>query len=350
MRLFLFLSILLAACTQQPATTSLPQRIEKPEYAKGFEIHHYADHSTLLLFDLEKNGDTLALISFSPEKNLNLACQSTTHVTLIDALGKSNQISACAFADRLADSTLQNRLLNGTLLNLTPSGEIDKELLWTSGANYFFIYPFDKLAEDVAPKEKMQVIPISEYLESHPLARAEWIKVFGALLGEEEKASAIFNEIRNRYIAEKEQFKNNSRPTVFFGSKEGDTWFAGPGQSYIAQLIADAGGEYLFEKSHQNANIKLTQEEMIDKTWDIDFFGAMVYLPTDPTRSVISEMAPGLEKSPTFTQGKAFYCNAALNDFFGKALIEPDVLLNELGSILHEKSPQKGALYFKLIP
>lgn len=346
MRLFFLLPILLVACTTAPPTNSLPIRIEKPEFAKGFEIHHYSDHSSLLLFDLEKNGDTIATVSINPASIGTFACQSTTHVTYLDALHKSESISACAFADRLANPNLQQRLKDGRLINLTSGGELDKELLWTSGATFFFVYPFDKLAPDIAPKNKMTVVPISEYLESHPLARAEWIKVFGLFAGESKKADLLFQQIKDRYLKKKQENLSSQHPRVFFGSKEGDLWYAGPANSYIAQLINDAGGEYLFNKEVEKGNLRLSQEEMIQRTWDIDFFGAMVYQDINPNSRQLLELAPGMEKAPTFQGQKVFYCNAALNDFFGQALLEPDILLGELSHIFQKKSPQEGARYF----
>ena len=327
MRLFFLLSVFLVACTSVPTNHSLPIRIEKPDFAKGFEIHHYTDHAKLILFDLEKNGDTLATIDVASPKNETFACQSTTHVTYLEALNKSDLISACAFADRLASPALQQRVKNGQLLNLSAGGELDKELLWTSGARYFFVYPFDKLAPDITPKDKMTVVPVSEYLESHPLARAEWIKVFGLFTGESDKSAELFEGIKNRYQQKKQSLVSAKRPLVFFGSKEGEVWYAGPANSYIAQLINDAGGQYLFNDSQEKSNIRLSQEEMIKRTWDIDFFGAMVYQDVNPNTQQIIEMAPGMGKAPTFQGQRLFYCNSALNDFFGKALLEPDVLL-----------------------
>ncbi|MEN9347733.1 MAG: hypothetical protein RLZZ77_1244 [Bacteroidota bacterium] len=338
------------ACTPPPQRASLPERIEKPEYAKGFEIHHYADHSLLILLNLEKSEDTLAVIRYSPNKQAKYACQSTTHVTLIEALGLSSQITACAYADRLSDSTLLARYNSGDLINLTNGDDLDKEKLWTSGAHYFFIYPFDRLAPDFAPKDKMTTVPISEYLEEHPLARAEWIKVFGELSGQSAEAYHLFNQLRDRYNSEKMKHTHQTKPSVFFGSKEGDVWFAGPGQSYIAQLIEDAGGSYLFSDYKEPGNISLSQEEMIAKTWDIDFFGAMVYQSEDPNAMQIREMTRGMEKAPTFSGKKTFFCNAARNDFFGSALLEPDLMLAELGHIFQQKSSLSGARYFKMTP
>lgn len=346
MRLFFLLSVLLVACSTAPTPHSLPIRIEKPEFAKGFEIHHFSDHSKLILFDLEKNGDTLASVVLANPNNETIACQSTTHVTYLEALQKGDLINACAFADRLASPALQQRVNSGQLINLTPGGELDKELLWASGARYFFVYPFDKLAPDIAPKDKMTVVPISEYLESHPLARAEWIKVFGLFTGQSEKANELFLGIKNRYQQKKLENKSSQKPTVFFGSKEGEIWYAGPANSYIAQLINDAGGQYLFNDVQEKSNIRLSQEEMIERTWDVDFFGAMVYQDVNPSTQQIADLAPGLQNAPTFQGQRLFYCNAALNDFFGQALLEPDILLSELSHIFQKKSPQEGARYF----
>lgn len=80
--------------------------------------------------------------------------------------------------------------------------------------------------------------------EPHPLGRAEWIKLYGALLNEEEKAEAEFQkqvDHLNRVQAEESTGKTVA---FFYITKEGAAVVPGP-DSYISRMIALAGGEDL---------------------------------------------------------------------------------------------------------
>ena len=55
--------------------------------------------------------------------------------------------------------------------------------------------------QGVEERTDVKVMPLREYEEDHPLARAEYIKIFGWLVGEPESAVAVFNGIAQRYAA-----------------------------------------------------------------------------------------------------------------------------------------------------
>src|SRR5690606_28962141 len=47
------------------------------------------------------------------------------------------------------------------------------------------------------------VVLNAEYLEEHPLGRAEWIKFMAVFFNEEQKADSVFQEIKNEYLIAK---------------------------------------------------------------------------------------------------------------------------------------------------
>jgi len=86
----------------------------------------------------------------------------------------------------------------------------------------------------------------AEYLEEHPLGRAEWIKFMALFFGKEREADSIFNVIEHEYLTtQKLTTSTNSRPTVLSGIVYGDTWFMPGGKNYAAKLLTDAGTQYL---------------------------------------------------------------------------------------------------------
>lgn len=329
----------------------MPLHTLVPKYAKGFVIDYFKEYVKITLFDLEKETDTLGVFLFPLEKPLRLACQSTTHVNYIDTLQQSHQIVACAYADRLKKIQLADRVKNNTLLNISGGDEINKELLWSSKADVFFVYPFDKSIEAKVKHKALTVIPISEYLEKHPLGRAEWLLLFGALVQKEKEADALFRSIERKYTETVSATPLHQRPAVFLGSREGSSWFAAPANSYLAQLVNDAGGKYLLNDRTAPGNLLLNDEELTAMCWNIPFFGMIAYSNERISRTWMADQAPSLRQSPTFQKEQLFFCNAIESDFFGKALIEPHILLRDLRSLFEASSnASTPSVYFHKTP
>jgi iron complex transport system substrate-binding protein len=171
------------------------------------------------------------------------------------------------------------------------------------------------------------------------------------LLQKEKEAEALFRSIEKQYTENKSLTPLEKRPAVFIGSREGSSWFAAPANSYLAQLINDAGGKYLLNHRSAPGNLLLKEEELTAMCWNIPFFGLIAYSGEPISRAWMADQAPSLRQSPTFQKEQLFYCNALEADFFGKALIEPHVLLRELRSLFEPSaSASVPAVYFQKAP
>jgi iron complex transport system substrate-binding protein len=180
--------------------------IEKPRYAKGFELHHMSDSSTrIVLFNLERAGDTLDVITWKPQSIQRIACLSTTHIAMLRKLNKLDLLKGVGFADLVQNAEAKEKIAKGEIINLTTSHDVDAEIVFSIEPEIFFVYPFGNMSYERYAQKNIPCIPISEYLEVHPLGRAEWIKVFGVLLGEPQKAEKTFETISQTYNALKEK-------------------------------------------------------------------------------------------------------------------------------------------------
>jgi len=68
-----------------------------------------------------------------------------------------------------------------------------------------------------------------------------------------------------------------------------------------------------------------------------DAYGELVYFPNTPNVS-LSQLHPEFTQSGPFQHKKIFFCNAADNGFFDKALLEPHILLQELKMVLSDST------------
>lgn len=117
------------------------------------------------------------------------------------------------------------------------------------------------------------MVECSSY-ETHPLGRVEWVKFFGALLGEEEKAERIFEEqaaILERMSAED---KTDKTVAFFFITSNGMVQVR-QSSDYIPKMIALAGGNYIFENlgdtETKRSTMNMQMEEFYSGAKDADF-------------------------------------------------------------------------------
>jgi iron complex transport system substrate-binding protein len=192
-------------------------------------------------------------------------------------------------------------------------------------------------------------VQVSEYLENHPLGRAEWIRLFGCLLNKQQLADSLFETIEMKYTQLRDSISRLEvkRPLVFAGSMDGDRWAVPSGNSYLASLIYDAGGSYLFSDSSKSGNLVLPFETFYAAAFNADFWGKIVYEESFESSTQITDGDDRLRQLPAFSQRSVFACNAMKTDYHGRALLEPFVLLSDLNAIFNEKIPERGFTYFQ---
>ena len=138
---------------------------------------------------------------------------------------------------------------------------------------------------EAARLEKLGVftIYINEWQEHSPLARAEWIRVLGALTGRLHQADSVFNEVETKYKSLSVQRSNSvsgltgeAGPTaegglkIVSGNNFRGTWYVPSGKNYLAYLFKDAGAEYPFYDDERETSIPLTIEETLRYFHDAD--------------------------------------------------------------------------------
>lgn len=347
---FYAICLFLASCGHQSnSEMSIKEgKSFKPKYAEGFEIIEFQNKKHIILFDLENPGDTLEVIEIS-QTSKNLACLSTTHLSFFDKLNSLNSIKAVAFADLVRNSNARAAIDNDDILNLSSADDVDLEVLISLKPDWFFVYPYGHGSYDKYTSKGIRCFPISEYLEKHPLGRVEWVKVFGAVCGQDSLADQVFADIENRYLNIKNDNSrfNDQRPCVFTGSQEGGVWYAPPGNSFQSILINDAGANYVLNDSISNQNIALPFESLVDLVFECDFWGRVEFSSQPLTYSIIENEDSRFTKIKAFQNKQVFYCNTNQKDYFGDAIMEPHHILNDLTHIFHPSNDGYEFKYFE---
>ena len=140
-------------------------------------------------------------------------------------------------------------------------------------------------------KLHIPIIEAADYMESSPLGRAEWMKFYGMLFGNEEgtsngisgscepKADSLFAKIEKEYLSLKAQAAGYRKGlSILTERKTGNVWYVPGGQSTIGILLKDANARYIFEDDQHSGSLAMSPEQILAKgkqvdVWAFKYFG-----------------------------------------------------------------------------
>lgn len=257
-------------------------------YAKKFIIKKHDNYTKIeLLGDKNTNNVTATFILYKNEKpNITenafyvkipvkkVASMSSIYTTMIEKLGNINSIVAIDNVDYYTNERIQKRVKEKTIIELSKGPKIEIEKTIILNPDLFLSFGMGNPSTDIEQKIIQAKIPVAisiDHLEETPLARAEWIKFIACFFDKEILADSLFQITEKNYNTLKEKVKNiKTKPTVLTEIKYGDAWYVPSGNSYIANLINDAGGNYFWKDDKKTGSTPLSFENVYTKAKDCD--------------------------------------------------------------------------------
>jgi iron complex transport system substrate-binding protein len=286
------------------------------------------------------SGMDSSSVIFVPLKKI--ICMSTTHVAMISALGEENSISGVSGTGFLYSGTLIKSVEKGLIADVGYEGNLNKELILKISPDLIMMYGIGSESAGYVGKIKelgVKVVFNADYLETDPLSKAEWIKMFGALYCKENLADSIFNvEVETYNNIKKIINKNISyKPKVLLGLPFKDTWYISPGNSFISKLIKDAGGNYLWQDTESSVSMPFGIENVYLNALTADYW---LNMGTVNSRDEISMVDERLKDLPCFKSGNLFNNNKRItlnggNDYWESGSLYPHLILKDIAAILH---------------
>lgn len=353
--IFICISIIFFSCgndrNENPEGVLTSHFVYENKYAKGFRISAGEEYTRIDIYnplDSSENIDTYYL--YTKEQGIpdikdslklfeipvgDAGLFSTTFAAYFDHLDLTSKIKGIAFADLVKNENLKNQIDNNFTVNLSSGEEIDLEKLLALQADLFMVYPYQnvnlKRYSDLGIKTVLNL----EYQEQHPLARAEWIKFVSIFYGKYDHATEDFAHIEEEYLSLKSKVALEDKPTVFTGSNYKGTWYAPGSDSYIAAFINDAGGEYVFKEYSGRENISLNFETAFEQIHEADYWGNVFFEKGRFTTQTLLDIDERYAELKAIQEKHVFYCNTNESDYFGDAIMEPEIILADLISIFH---------------
>ena len=349
-QIFCIVGILLFSCNTPSAQVENKEGIELIEYAKLLSIKETSDSFYVSVSSKDKHFSRYAF-GKNPDSSFNrivslssvfsgFICEIQAQETII-GVDDMDYISNPILLERAKSTSLPSVSLGGSL-NIEEVIKLHPDLIIHSG--------FGEVNDLI--KKKLEEFGIrfflcNNYLEEDPLGRAEWIKVFGIICGKKEIAFEHFEKIKQTYLHLKTQNFETS-PTVLVGSIFGGVWDVPGGNSYLAKLIKDAGGDYLWKSHNIAGRLPLSLERVAKIGLEADVWinpGAHISLEN------MSGIEPRYQKFKAFQQQKVYNNNNKVNPKGGNEYWEtgparPDIVLRDLISILHPETTDSKELFY----
>lgn len=284
-----------------------------------------------------------------------MVCMSTTHTAMMRALGADSLIAGISGSSLVYDSVIRQGIGSGRIRDVGYEGSLNRELIISIAPDLLMAYGVaDPSSGSTARLSGLgiKVFYNADYLEEHPLARVEWIRLFGLLTGRERIADSIVRVVSASYteLASKVSESTGQRPGVLLGAPWEDVWYVSPANSYIGKLIEDAGGNYIYSDMTGANSVPLSVESVFRRAADA---GIWINPGSAGSLDQITAADPRMASLPLFSKGQVWnnrkrITEAGGNDYWESAVVRPDLLLKDLVSILHpELLPGYEQLYYK---
>ena len=182
--------------------------------------------------------------------------------------------------------------------------------------------------------------------EEDPLARMEWVKLYGLLLGKREQAEQQFAEAEQR-IAPLADQPSTGKTVAFFSITSNGLATVRKGNDYVARMIEMAGGDYAFADLTDNGNnlatVNLSLENFYAGAKDAD---VLIYNST--IEGEVDSLAALLERCPLLADCKAVqqgnvWCTA--QSLFQQSMELPDLIL-DMNRVFTQDDPPESELNF----
>ena len=309
---FLLLCLTLSCNMRQSSHSENSLSSDTIRYAQGFSVHHFDDYTAVevhdpwdstrllqryLLVDRDRpvpgNLPKGTVVQVPAQ---NIVVYTSVHAAIIDQLGETRYMDT---------PSIQEGLKAGRIADMGEATAPNVEMMIDKGAELVIVSPFQNSGYGPVEKLGIPIIEGADYMESLPLGRTEWIRFYGML-------------------------------------------FMPAGDSYIANMYADAGADYVFKELPGAGSTPLAFETVLDRAIHADMWLIKYNQSEDMTYGDLrAEYAP-YENFDAFKNRRIYSCNTGLVPYYEEFPLHPDYLLKDLIWVFHpELLPGYSPRYYR---
>ena len=315
--LVLTLALAVCSCSRRTAAGSSPE---------GYGARWFALEGDSLLVSISPfDGSRDSLLIEHPYGRI--ICMSSSHVGFLEALGCDSVavgVSGVGY--------LWGEKVRASAAEVGYDAALDYETVLKLNPDLVLAYSVSASVPPYVAKLRslgVRVIIINEHLESHPLARAEYLRFIGALTGRLARADSLFGAIKESYLSRVVHAREPRK--VILNIPYAGIWYVPGEDNYMSQLIRDAGGVVLGAQKGLSGSSVISLEEALAYGMQADIWlnpggcrtKAQLYGINDLFRKFPSEIYNNNLR--TVPSGG--------NDFWESGVVRPDLVLSDLCNI-----------------
>lgn len=380
----------------------LPQDVIEPQF---MNIIPEADggYSLVSISPFDGSRDTISI----SQPLGRLIVTSTSYIGFLDAVGADSVIVGVSGGEYVCDSSVTAGLSNGTVVDIGYDASPDYEKIMALKPDLLLTYSVSPVKSQFFSKLEslgIKTFIVNEHLERHPLARAAYIRLFGALTGNMAAADSVLKVVSENYISLRDSVQGGLGANDAYASDKGelnagdekqgsdgtegntpkprkilvnipykDQWFVPGQESYLTTLFKDAGGEILGAKAGSSVSGQISVETAYSLSKEADLWMNVGWCQTleqllsvnplfeDFLRNIQRNASAigysgtkGCATNPSDTSASVVWNdNNRLNpnggnDFWESGVVHPDLLLRDLIGIFRGED-NRTPIYYKSI-
>jgi len=330
--------------------------------ATHFRIKHLKSEDSKLITD--GAGRKLLLVHHIDKvtvKNINAVIKIpvkrvitrwSTIPSFLRSLGVEDTIVAVVTREEEpCDEYIKHRIYSRNIEIIGGPSSIDYEKLIVLNPDIFFISKW----QSIKISKKLNQLNISyaviaEYLEDNPLGRTEWIKFFATFYDREKIAQKIFSRVVKKIKEIEVRLRcEKLKPKILWCFiRQDGTIYVPRGDSYVAKMIAMAGGNYVFKQLKKVNNVPISLEYFYLCGRDADIYISAVPLPQYGITSIkkLTAFHPMLCDFKSIKKGNVWY----LCSYYWESAEKIDEIIEDLAAVFHPRlfPNHKPKYFFKL--
>jgi iron complex transport system substrate-binding protein len=291
--IFILPFFVLIGCKKNEQTETQKPAIAKNsiEYASGLSIVKHEGYSVVTVSNPWPNANK-SYTYVLKEKNAkvpdslqsyitikvpleSVVVTSTTNIPFLEMLEVEDKLIGFPHTDYVSSEKTRALIDKGAVKNVGQNEKLNIEQLIELSPDLIVTFGVDNNNPmlDNLKKSGLTVLIQADWMEQSPLGKAEWIKLYGALFGKEDKAKELFDKIVDSYKQTQKLIADQpATATVLYGSMYEDVWYVAKGNSWVAEFMKDAKANYLWSDLKGTGSEGLSFEKVLVKAKSADFW------------------------------------------------------------------------------
>lgn len=371
MQRFLILILFIVQLVSCGVEKKSPSRVNNGnDFARGFSVEKNEAITKLTVYNPWEKAQNVEVEYFLINKNRKvhdslqskniirtpverIICMSTSHLGFIDVLNENETVVGVSGAAYVTEPQILENIKAGKVADVGYGQNLNYEVILNQHPDLVMLYGVGSEVTTIVKKLEELDIPAimnAEYLEETPLGKAEWVKFVGALYEKDNEAELFFDAIEENYLSLKEKVNHKTnKPKVLVGSPYKDSWWIPGGNSYMANLIKDAGGEYIGKNNDSHESYVISFENALTYGNEADVWINMGLLSS---KKEIIATDQRFKSFGVLKNGKLYNNNNKMsvkggNDFWESGTVFPNLILRDLISVFYPGTIDEEMVYYR---